>query len=148
MRNDPSKFYRQTQMDSAPAGRHIEISILEMANGKLRAAMGEDAEISWSRDLDEALRFNQKVWDVFAADWMAEACPLEQGLREKLLSLAVFVKKRTFTITAQPTRGGVDLLVALNEQIIDGLRRGLGSADVPIAPDGAGGPGTRLSVQG
>lgn len=128
MRSELSKLYRQTQMNSAPSGRQIEVSILQMAAGKLRACMGAEGEVKWSRDLDEALRFNQKVWDVFTADWSNEQCQLDIELRQNLLSLAVFVKKRSFTQMAQPTRDGLSTLVQLNDQLIDGLRGGVDPA--------------------
>ena len=112
-------------MDSAPAGRQIEISILELASAKLRSHLGEGEEFGWSRELDESLRFNQKVWDVFSADWMSPGCHLEQSLRESLLSIAIFVKKKTFGVMAQPKIEDLELLLQLNGNIIDGLRAGL-----------------------
>lgn len=134
MRNRLDKLYRQTQMDSAPGGRQIEISILEMASSKLRGQLPEEAEVKWSRRLDEALKFNQKVWDVFSADWMSPDSQLTTELRQNLLSIAVFVKKKTFTIMATPNRAGIELLIQLNENIIDGLRAGLSQEE-----DGSGG---------
>lgn len=109
-------------MDSAGSGRQIEISILEMASGKIRNCLGEEELIEYGSGIDDALRFNQKVWDVFCADWSAETCALEDSLRESLLSLGLFVKKRTFTMLARPTRSGVLSLVELNDNLIQGLR--------------------------
>lgn len=124
MQNKLSKLYRQTQMDSAGSGRQVEISILEMAAGKLRTCLGESGEVTWSRELDEALRFNQKIWDVFTADWSNPECSLEKTLRESLMSLSVFVKKRTFTMMTQPSRQGLAALVDLNDNLAEGLRHG------------------------
>jgi len=122
MQNNLSKLYRQTQMNAAGSGRQVEISILEMASGKLRACVGEDGDVRWSRELDAALRFNQKVWDVFTADWSSPECSLERTVRESLLSLGVFVKKRTFAQMAQPSRSGVQSLIQLNDNLVSGLR--------------------------
>jgi flagellar protein FlaF len=127
MHNQLNKLYRQTQMDSAPAGRQIEVSILELATAKLRSHMGEADALAWSRELDEVLKFNQKVWDVFSADWMSSTCKLERSLRENLLSIAVFVKKKTFKTMADPKKRDLDLLIQLNENIVDGLRAGMES---------------------
>lgn len=129
MQNQLNKLYRQTQMDSAPSGRQIELSILELSSSKLRAQIKEDGEIKWCRELDEALKFNQKMWDVFSADWMSADCKLDQSLRENLLSIAVFVKKKTFRLMADPRKADVELLVQLNQNIIDGLRASLGTND-------------------
>lgn len=112
-------------MDSAPPGRQIEISILELSTSKLRAHSGAEGELGWSRQLDESLKFNQKVWDVFSADWMSESCQLERALRENLLSIAIFVKKKTFQIMSKPKKADLELLIQINGNIIDGLREGL-----------------------
>ena len=122
MQNKLTKLYRQTQMNSAGSGRQIEISILEMAAGKLRACLGEEEALSYDSGIDEALKFNQKVWDVFCADWSSESCPLDEDMRTSLLSLGLFVKKRTFTMLAKPTRSGVAAIIELNDNLIQGLK--------------------------
>jgi len=142
MRNQLNKLYRQTQMDSAPSGRQIEISILEMASSKLRGQMSDEGDVPWSRSLDEALKFNQKVWDVFSADWMSPESQLPRTLRQNLLSIAVFVKKKTFTVMANPSRSDVELLIQLNDNIIDGLR-----ADTEAAEGDSGAAATTGSTE-
>lgn len=133
MRNQLNKIYRQAQMDSAPSGRQIEISIMEMASSKLRAELPEDGDVAWSRNLDEALKFNQKIWDVFSADWMSADNKLPRELRQNLISIGIFVKKKTFSVMAVPDRPGLKLLIQLNDNIVDGLKAGLGAdeRDVP-----------------
>ncbi len=125
MRNQLNKLYRQTQMNSAPGGRQIEVSIMEMAASKLRGQLSEDGELKWSRELDDALKFNQKMWDIFSADWMSEESKLPQELRQNLLSIGIFVKKKTFTTMASPDRASLELLIQLNENILEGLKAGL-----------------------
>ena len=122
MQNNLTKLYRKTQMYSAGSGRQVEISILEMAAGKLRACLGKDEELGYDSCIDEALKFNQKVWDVFCADWSSESSSLEEDVRTSLLSLGLFVKKRTFTMLAQPTRAGVLVIIELNDNLIQGLK--------------------------
>jgi flagellar protein FlaF len=118
-------------MDAAGSGRQIEISILEMAAGKLRSCLGETGEVAWSRDLDEAVRFNQKIWDVFTADWSNPQCPLDKSLRESLISLSVFVKKRSFKVISQPSRQGLTSLVQLNDNLVQGLRHSSSAGEKP-----------------
>lgn len=138
MHNQLNKLYRQTQMDSAPAGRQIEISILDLASSKLRALLGSDTKLEWSRELDEALKFNQKVWDVFSADWMSDSCQLDTKLRENLISIAIFVKKKTFRTMATPQSSDLDLLIRLNDNIVDGLRAGVNGGASEPEPEEAG----------
>jgi flagellar protein FlaF len=121
MQKQLNKLYRQTQMNSAPSGRQIEISILELASSKLRSQLPTSGELSWSHDLNDAMKFNQKVWDVFSADWMNPESSLSIELRQNLLSIAIFVKKKTFALQANPKLDGLQLLVSLNGNIIDGL---------------------------
>jgi len=130
MQKQLSKLYRQTQMDSAPSGRQIEISILELASSKLRSQLPSAGELAWSHDLDAAMKFNQKVWDVFSADWMNPESRLSRELRQNLLSIAIFVKKKTFTLLANPQAEGLLLLIRLNDNIIDGLK----ATPAPVAP--------------
>lgn len=125
MRKQLNKLYRQAQMDSAPSGRQIELSVLEMASGKLRAMLVGGEEVKWSRELDEALRFNQKIWDVFSADWMSVENTLPRELRQNLISIAIFVKKKTFLMMANPSAEGLRLLIQLNDNIADGLKAGM-----------------------
>ncbi len=121
MQKNLTKLYRQTQMNAAGSGRQVEISILEMASGKMRNALGDQEEIDYNSGIIDALRFNQKVWDVFCADWSAENCSLDDTLRENLLSLGLFVKKRTFTMLAKSTRSGVHVLLELNDNLVKEL---------------------------
>lgn len=124
MQKSLSKLYQQSQMNSAGSGRQVEISILEMAAARLRACAGAGAgeTIEFDSGIHDALRFNQKVWDVFSADWSDENCALEDAIRENLLSLSLFVKKRTFAMQAQPTRSGLDILIQLNDNLARGLK--------------------------
>jgi len=137
MQNQLNKLYRQTQMDSAPGGRQIEVSIMEMASSRLRGQLPQEGELKWSRELDEALRFNQKMWDIFSADWMSEGSQLPVELRQNLLSIGIFVKKKTFTTMAEPKKGSLELLIRLNENILEGLRAGLNIGQPSSAETGA-----------
>ena len=98
---------------------------MEMATSKLRGQLAEDGDLAWSRELDEALKFNQKMWDIFSADWMSEESKLPPELRQNLLSIGIFVKKKTFTTMASPDRASLELLIQLNENILEGLKAGL-----------------------
>jgi flagellar protein FlaF len=146
MRNQLNKLYRQTQMDSAPGGRQIEVSIMEMATSKLRGQLPGDGDLKWSRELDEALKFNQKMWDIFSADWLSEQSELPRELRQNLLSIGIFVKKKTFTTMATPQRASLELLIQLNENILEGLKAGLNISRGEGDGDGDGEDGLARDV--
>lgn len=108
-------------MDTA-SGKSIEISILEMASAKLREACGRWTPDGPSDVFDKSLRFNQKVWDVFQAEWSNEKSLLPIDLRQNLLSLSIFVRKQTFDAITFPSIEKVETLIQLNDNLVNGLR--------------------------
>lgn len=121
MPTNPYKIYQKTKVNTS-SGKGIEVAVLEMANARLRQCQGSWEEGTFSRELDESLRFNQKIWDVFQADWSQESCPLTPDLRKDLLSLSVFVRRTTFSILSDPDREKLDSLIQVNENLSKGLR--------------------------
>ncbi|MCC5834365.1 MAG: flagellar biosynthesis regulator FlaF [Opitutales bacterium] len=118
---NPYKIYQKNKVNTS-SGKGIEIAVLEMANSRLRSSRGSWKEGIFCRELDETLRFNQKIWDVFQADWAREDCSLPLELRKDLLSLSVFVRRTTFSMLGQPELGKLDSLIQINENLSKGLR--------------------------
>ncbi len=129
---NPYKIYQQNKVNTS-SGKGIEIAVLEMANARLRRSRGSWKEGTFSRELDETLRFNQKIWDVFQADWAREDCSLPLELRKDLLSLSVFVRRTTFSMLGQPELGKLDSLIQINENLSKGLR-GQNMQSRPVSP--------------
>lgn len=118
---NPYKIYQKNKVNTS-SGKGIEIAVLEMANARLRQCQGSWRDDEFSRELDESLRFNQKIWDVFQADWAREDCALPLELRKDLLSLSVFVRRTTFSILGKPEKEKLDSLIQINENLSKGLR--------------------------
>lgn len=121
MPKNPHRIYQQNKVNTA-SGKGIEIAVLETSSGRLRRCQGSWPTEGFNRDLDEALRFNQRLWDVLQSDWSQPNCSLPEQLRADLLSLSVFVRRTTFDIMAKPAAGKLDILIGINENLSKGLR--------------------------
>lgn len=72
-------------------------------------------------DLDEALEKNRRLWTIIAGAMSDNSSPQPKELRQNLLSLSVFVFKRTLEILADPKPESLDILININMNIARGL---------------------------
>ncbi len=117
-------------------GRELEATVLLKAARKLRTCSQHWEEVERSADLqalDDALRYNQKLWTIFQAELSDPASPLPRDLRRNLLLLSVYIDKTTFQILASPEKSKLDTLVRINTNIAEGLMQN-------AAPAGAATP--------
>ncbi len=101
--------------------RQLEAAILNRSAAMLKAVQDNWDAPDSERKLDEALKYNQKLWTVFQADLADEECPLPKKLREDILSLSVFIDRRTFDLMTTPDREKVSVLININQNIAAGL---------------------------
>ena len=93
-----------------------------MAFSKAAALLGEAG-----RRVDDygayasALRFNQMLWTVIQADVARPDSGLADGLKRDVLSLSVFVDRRTMTALAEPKAEHLAALIRINKNIAEGL---------------------------
>ncbi|MBI5331295.1 MAG: flagellar biosynthesis regulator FlaF [Betaproteobacteria bacterium] len=104
------------------SGRELEASVLMRAALAL-AAVKENWDVT-NRDeqLDTALRNNQRIWTLFQSELVEPGNPLPVEIRRNILSLSIFVDRRTFEIMAKPAPEKLDILIAINRNIAAGLR--------------------------
>lgn len=121
MHNNPLKAYEKVRKQTV-SGREIEASVLEKGAIQLRRCQENWKPDQFDRDLDAALRFNQRVWDIFNLDWQSPESALPRELRQDLLSLSIFVRKTTLDVMAAPDPRKLDVLVNINENLAQGLR--------------------------
>jgi flagellar biosynthesis activator protein FlaF len=113
--------YRTVQKITS-SDREIEALVLTRAAEKLA-----DVQNNWDapdRDelLDEALRYNQRIWSIFQGELLKEDNPLPRQLRSDILSLSAFIDKRTFEVMAFPDPEKLNVIVNINLNIAAGLR--------------------------
>ena len=121
MPRNPINPYEKTQKETVP-GRDVEVNVLEKAAVMLKRCQENWIDDSFNRALDDALRYNQKIWDVFQNDWRSPDCQLSKGLRENLLSLGIYVRKTTLDIIAYPRKEKLTSLININENLASGLK--------------------------
>jgi flagellar protein FlaF len=105
------------------SGPEIEASILTKAALKLK-----DCQETWYEDdhevrLDEALKFNQRMWSIFQGELGREDNPLPKNLRRDLLRLSAFIDKRIFETMAYPAPEKLTPIIQINQNIAAGLRQ-------------------------
>lgn len=124
MPKNPLEAYKQNRKASL-SGRDVEVAVLEKAamNFRLLVKTWNEGQ-RFTQKLDEAVKFNQRVWDIFQSDWRSEGCQLPVEVRQNLLSLSVFVRKASLDLVAYPTPQKVKVLIDINENIATGLNEG------------------------
>jgi len=105
------------------SGRDIEAAVLTKGALKLRQCQEMWEEDGRQTRLDEALKFNQRVWSVFQGELGREDNPLPKDLRRDLLRLSAFIDKRIFETMAYPSPEKLTSIIEINQNIAAGLRQ-------------------------
>ena len=118
----PLQMY-ETVSSTTLSGRDIEAEVLTKGALKLR-----QCQESWDEDgrrakLDDALKFNQRVWSIFQGELGREDNPLPKQLKRDLLKLSVFIDKRIFETMAYPSPEKLTAIIEINQNIAAGLRQ-------------------------
>jgi flagellar protein FlaF len=103
-------------------GRETEARVL--SEGALRLKRCQDTWESPGLDerLDDALKYNQKIWSLFQGELAREDNPLPKKLRVDILRLAAFIDKRIFEIMAFPSPEKLSIIININQNLAAGLR--------------------------
>ncbi|MGB5708361.1 MAG: flagellar biosynthesis regulator FlaF [Arenicellales bacterium] len=104
------------------SGREIEAAVLSKAARKLQACQEQ-----WDADhrddmLDEALKFNQRIWSIFQSELSHEPNPLPKNLRLSIIRLSAFVDKRIFETMVDPSPEKLSIIIDINNNLAAGLR--------------------------
>lgn len=113
--------YRTVQKTTM-SGREIEAAVLTKA-----AILLKDCQNKWNDDnrnakLDEALKYNQKIWSIFQSELANDDNPLPKDIRNNILSLSAFIDKRIFEVMAFPSSEKLDIIININLNLAAGLR--------------------------
>ena len=121
MYRNPLEAY-QTVDRTTMSGRETESRVLAQAALKLKDCQDNwDGEDRNSR-LDEALKYNQRIWSVFQSELAREDNPLPGQLKQNLLRLGVFIDRRIFETMAFPAPEKLTAVININRNISAGLR--------------------------
>ena len=121
MLQSPLEAYQHIEKVTG-SGREIEAAVLTKAAMKLK-----DCQKNWDAEdrddrLEEALKFNQKVWSIFQSELTNENHPMPVELRQNLLRLGGFIDRRIFETMANPSPEKLDIVIKINCNLAAGLR--------------------------
>jgi flagellar biosynthesis activator protein FlaF len=102
--------------------RDLEASVLTKAGMLLKRCQEKWDAPDRETQLEEAVRFNQKVWSFFQSELTMPDNPLPQNIREDILNLSIFIDKRLFEIMAYPESRKLDIVININMNLAAGLR--------------------------
>ncbi len=106
----------------ALGGRELEAAVLTKAAQKLTLCQNNWEASDREEKLNEALKYNQKVWTLFQSELSNPENPLPKELKEDLLSLSAFIDKRIFDTLSFPAPEKLNAIININLNIAAGLR--------------------------
>ncbi|SPD74741.1 Flagellar FlaF family protein [uncultured Desulfobacterium sp.] len=114
--------YQEVERETL-SGRETEARILTKGAQKL-----QECQKNWDSDdrsklLDEALRYNQRIWSIFQVELARDDNPLPKQLRSDLLRLSAFIDKRILETIAYPMAEKLTAVININRNIAAGLRQ-------------------------
>ena len=113
--------YRNVQKATL-SGRALEAEVLSKAAYKLKYCQNNWDSAGQEELLDEALKYNQKIWTFFQAELAKSENPLPAKIKQDLLSLSAYVDKRIFEIMSFPSPEKLTAIININLNIAAGLR--------------------------
>ena len=121
MYKSPLEAYQSIDR-STMSGRETEARVLSEAAVKLKRC-----QINWEAEdrdaiLDEALRYNQRIWSIFQSELAREDNPLPVQVKQDLLRLGAFIDRRIFETMAFPDPEKLTAVININQNISAGLR--------------------------
>ena len=104
------------------SGRETEARVLTEAAIKLRVCQKNWDDDNRDKMLDEALKYNQRIWTIFQSELSKADNPLPDQIKLDLLRLSTFIDKRIFEMMAYPQPEKLNIIISINENIAAGLR--------------------------
>jgi flagellar protein FlaF len=100
--------------------RELEASLLLKAASRLQAV--QDGWDKTRPELDDALRYNRKLWTIFITSITTPDHPLPAEVRQNVANLGLFVLNQTIAILSNPQPGALTPLISINRELAAGLR--------------------------
>jgi len=104
------------------SGREVEAAVLTKAARKLKTCQENWNAPDREEKLEEALKFNQRIWSIFQSELSRADHELPQKLRLDVLRLAAFIDRRIFETLAYPSPEKLNIVIDINNNLAAGLR--------------------------
>ena len=121
MHEDKLSIYAKNQR-SGNSPRDIEAEALILGANKLILCMDNWASEERPALLNEALKFNQRLWTIFQVSLGSRENLLPKDLRLDLLKLSAFVDRQIFAIMALPEPEKLMPVIHINLHLAQGLK--------------------------
>jgi flagellar protein FlaF len=99
--------------------RELEATLLLQAAARLQTV--HDGWDENKGQLDEALRYNRKLWSVFLGEMTDRNNPMPKHMRENVANLGLFVMNHTLTVMNDPRPERLNSLIRINRELAAGL---------------------------
>ena len=121
MYRNPVENYENINKSTA-SGREIEAAVLTKAAQKLKACQTNWDAPDRADQLDQAIRYNQRIWSILQAELDKADNPLPDQIKVNLLRLSTFIDKRSLDVMAYPEPHKLNIIININNNIAAGLR--------------------------
>lgn len=120
MQNRTQAYAKIAQATGSP--RELEAQLLMRAAAKLQAI--KDAGTRQDGDVVSAVRYNRRLWLVFASSIGKPENPLPSEIKKNVANLANFIINHSMKIESDSSRAQerVGVLININREIAAGLR--------------------------
>ena len=126
-------------LNKTASGRDTEYRLLAQVTASLIEAKDADGDMRTNplkmRTIAVALNWNNEVWAAFMDDCRSSENQLPEKLKGGILSLGIWVKKETRLAMSGETT--LDMLIAINRDIMKGLNASLQANTKPSIPGGS-----------
>jgi flagellar protein FlaF len=118
---NPAQTYAKNAQETGNL-RELEAQLLMRAASRLQAV--KDGEVTGSNNIISAVRYNRRLWLVFADALTKAENQLPAEIKKNVTSLAMFVLNRSRTIETanEPNPDRLNVLININREIAAGLR--------------------------
>ncbi len=118
---NPAQTYAKNAQETGSL-RELEAQLLMRAASKLQAV--KDGEITDNQNIISAVRYNRRLWLVFADGLSQAENPLPAEIKKNVSSLALFVlnRSRILEMETELNRDRLNVLININREIAAGLR--------------------------
>ena len=99
--------------------RELEATLLLQAAAKLQSV--HDGWDENKTQLDDALRYNRKLWSVFLSEVTDAKNPMPKAIRQNVANIGLFVMNHTVAVMKNPQPDKLGSLININREIAAGL---------------------------
>ena len=99
--------------------RELEATLLLQAAARLQSV--HDAWEQKQTQLDDALRYNRKLWSVFLSEMTDATNPMPKAVRQNVANIGLFVMNHTLAVMSNPHPKQLGSLISINREIAAGL---------------------------